>query len=87
MWHHCIKLKFQNILNFLDTTSDDKDLPRFVTNKWIQVYDQSRGNYNINKEIRIKISMLRSDLCDFNDAYIVVKGTNSATNPDNAKKK
>ena len=39
------------------------------------------------KEIRIKTSMLRSDLCDFNDAYIVVKGTNSATNPDNAKKK
>ena len=60
--------------NFLDTTSDDKDLPRFVTKKWIEVYDQSEGNYNVNKEIRIKTSMLRSDLCDFSDAYIVVKG-------------
>ena len=58
----------------LDTTSDDKDLPRFVTKKWIEVYDQSEGNYNVNKEIRIKTSMLRSDLCDFSDAYIVVKG-------------
>ena len=38
------------------------------------VYDQSEGNYNVNKEIIIKISMLRSDLCDFSDAYIVVKG-------------
>ena len=67
-------MEFQKIVNFLDTTSDDKDLPRFVTKKWIEVYDQSGGNYNVNKEIRIKASMLRSDLCDFSDAYIVVKG-------------
>ena len=67
-------MEFQKIVNFLDTTSDDKDLPRFVTKKWIEVYDQPEGNYNVNKEIRIKTSMLRSDLCDFNDWYIVVKG-------------
>ena len=67
-------MEFQNVVNFLDTTSDDKDLPRFVIKKWIEVYDQSRGNYNVNKEIRIKASMLRSDLWDFNDAYIIVKG-------------
>ena len=30
--------------------------------------------------------MLRSDLCDFSDAYIVVKGTITVTNPDNAKR-
>ena len=30
--------------------------------------------------------MLRSDLCDFSDAYIVVKGTITVTEPDNAKK-
>ena len=47
-------MEFQKIVNFLDTTSDNKDLPRFVTNKWIEVYDQSEGNYNVNKEIRIK---------------------------------
>ena len=70
----CIKMEFQKIVNFLDTTSDDKDLPRFVTKKWIEVYDQSEGNYNVNKEIRIKTSMLRSDLCDFSDGYIVVEG-------------
>ena len=67
-------MEFQKIVNFLDTTSDDKDLPRFVTKKWIEVYDQSEGNYNVNKEIRIKTSMLRSDLCDYSDAYIVVNG-------------
>ena len=51
-----------------------------------EVYDQSEGNYNPNKEIKIKTSMLRSDLCDFNDAYIVVKGTITVNAPNNAKK-
>ena len=72
-------MKFQKIVNFIDTTSDNKDLPTFVTKKWIEVYDQSEGNYNVNKEIRIKTSMLRSDLCDFSDAYIVVKGNITVT--------
>ena len=72
-------MEFQKIVNFLDTTFDDKDLPRFVTKKWIEVYDQSEGNYNVNKEIRIKTSMLRSDLCDFSDAYIAVKGDITVT--------
>ena len=67
-------MEFQKIINLLDITSDSKDLPRFITKKWIEVYDQSEGNYSVNKEIRITASMLRSDLCDFSDAYIVVKG-------------
>ena len=67
-------MEFQKITNFLDITSDNKDLPKFVTKKWIEVYDQSEKNYNPNKEIRIKTSMPRSDLCDFSDAYIVVRG-------------
>ena len=64
-----IKMEFQKIVNFLDTTSDGKDLPIFVTKKQIEVSDQSERNYNVNKEIRIKILMLRSDLCNFDDAY------------------
>ena len=68
-------MEFQKIVNFLDRTFDDKHLPRFATKKWIKVYDQSGENYNVNKEIRIKTSMIRSDLCDYSDAYIVVKGT------------
>ena len=67
-------MEFQKIINLLDITSDDKDLPRFVTKKWIEVYNQSEKNYNVYKEIKIKTPMLRSDLCDFSDAYIVVKG-------------
>ena len=54
-------MEFQKIINLLDTTSDDKDLPKFVTKKWIEAYDQPEKNYSINKEIRIKPPMLRSD--------------------------
>ena len=64
----CIKVEFQKIVNLFDMTFDDKDLPTFVTKKSLEkVYDQSEGIYNVNKEIRIKTSMLRSDLCDFCD--------------------
>ena len=86
MWHHCMKMEFRKIANFLNTTSDDKDLPRFVTKKWIEVYDQSEKNYSPNKEIRIKMSMLRSDLCDFSDAYIFVEGTITLGGNNNANK-
>ena len=58
---------------FLTQYFDDKELPKSVTKKWIEVYDQSEENFSNSKEIRIKTSMLRSDLCDFSDAYIVVK--------------
>ena len=67
-------MELQRTANFFDTTSDDKNLPRFVTRKWIEFYDQPGGNYNVNKKIRIKTSMLRADLCDYSNAYIVVKG-------------
>ena len=50
-------MEFQKIVNLLDTTLDDKDLPRFVTKTWIEVYDQSEKNYNPSKEIRIKTSI------------------------------
>ena len=79
-------MESQKITNFLDITSDNKDLLKFVTKKWIEVYDQSQGNYNVNKEIRIKTSMLRSDLCDYSNAYIVLKGTITVTEPNEAKK-
>ena len=69
----------------IDTDFNDKGLPRFVTKKLIKVYDQSE-NYNVNKEIRIKTPMLRSDLWDYSDAYIVVKVNITVTAPDNAKR-
>ena len=51
----------------------------------MKFYDQSEGNYNVNKEIRIKTSMLRSDLYDYSNVYIVVKGTITIVRPNAAK--
>ena len=75
----------QKIINLLGTTLDE--LPRFITKKWVKVHDQSGSaddRYKPNKQIRFKTSMLRSDLCDYSDAYIVVKGTITVTDPNNA---
>ena len=58
----------------------------FITKKWIEVLDQSdsaKDRYKPSKEIRFKIPMLRLDLCDFSDAYIVVKGDITLTKDAN----
>ena len=68
-----IKMEFQKIVNFVNTNSDE-NLPRFTTKKWVEIFDQSGEIYSVNKEIRIKTSMLRSDLFDYSDAHIVDKG-------------
>ena len=49
-------------------------LTKFRTKKWVEINVESRGTYNTNSQIRFKISMLRSSLCDCSDAYIVFKG-------------
>ena len=80
-------MEFQKIVNFLDTASDDKNLPRFVTKKWVEVYYQSGGNYDVSKEIKTKTSMLRSDLCDYSDAYTFVKGDINLEGDNDANKR
>ena len=54
MWHHCIKMKFQKITNFLNTTFDDKDLPIFVTKTLIEVYDQLEKISGLTKKSVLK---------------------------------
>ena len=43
---------------------DDSVVSKIVTNKWVEVNDSSSGPYSVNKSIRFKTSILRSDLCD-----------------------
>ena len=81
-------MEYQKITNLLGTTLDE--IPRFITKKWVEVHDQSGSaddRYKPNKQIRFKTSMLRSDLCDFSDAYIVVKGEITVAGWSNASKK
>ena len=46
---------------------------------WVKIND-SRGTYNTNGQIKSKTSMLKSNLCDYSDEYIPLKGTISVAN-------
>ena len=74
-------MEYQKIVNFLSKFFDR--VPRFITKKWIEIYDKSGGTYNQNKDIRFKVPQLRSGLCVYNDAYIAVTGKITVTNPNN----
>ena len=56
----------------LDNTPNQ--LSKFRTKNWIQINDQSRGVYNAKSDIKFKTAMPKSSLCDYSDAYILVKG-------------
>ena len=55
-------------------------LSKFRTRNWVQTNDDIRGSYSPNKQIRFKTSMLRSSLCDYSDAYVLVKGNITVNN-------
>ena len=65
--------KINNLLG-----SESENLSKFVTREYVRVNSLS-NTYNENKSIRFKIHMLRSDLCDYADAYILVNGTITVT--------
>ena len=46
-------MEFQKIVNFLNTNSDE-NLPRFITKKWVKVYDKSGGNSMLTKKPELK---------------------------------
>ena len=63
-------MKHQKILNLLNEWNDSK----FVKRKWNIVNGQSDRNYDARTEIIYNTELLKSNLCDYNDAYILVRG-------------
>ena len=66
-------MEYQKIANLIDDTSNKPS--KFRTKNWVEINDESRGTYNVNSQIKFKTTMLKSSLCDYSDAYILVKGT------------
>ena len=64
-------MEYQKIINLLDNTS--KEPSKFRTKNWAEINDDSRLTYNSNSQIKFKTIMLKSSLCSYSDAYIVVK--------------
>ena len=80
--------KINNLFRVVDTStkhvfSEDNEsekLSKFVTREHVRVNSLS-NTYNENKSIGFKTPMLRSNFCDYSDAYILVKGTITVTAP------
>ena len=70
--------KINNLL--LSEDNESEKLSKFVTREYVRVNSLS-NTYNENKSIRFKTSMLRSNLCDYSDVYILIKGTITVTAP------
>ena len=64
-------MEYQKIVNLLDNTSNQPY--KFRTKNWIEINDQSRGTYNTNSDLRFKTAILKSSLCDYSDAYMLLK--------------
>ena len=71
-------MEYQKIANLIDDASNQPS--KFRTRNLVEINDESRGAYNANSQIKFKTTMLKSSLCDYSDAYILVKGTISANN-------
>ena len=69
-------MEYQKIANLLDNASNQPS--KFRTRNWVEINDESRGTYTSN-DIKLKTTMLRSNSCDYADAYILVKGTVTIT--------
>ena len=66
---------------------NDSTVTKFVTKKWVEANDLLSGQYSVNKNIRFETSILSSDLCNYSDAYIVVKGTVTVEDTNDANKR
>ena len=63
-------MEHQKILNLLNKANDSK----FVTRKWSSVNDNSNSDYAVANEITYDTESLKFNVCDYNDAFILVTG-------------
>ena len=71
-------MEYQKIIYLLDNTPNQPT--KFRTRNWVEINDVSHGVYDVGSQIKFITSMLRSNLCDYSDTYIHVKGTITVPN-------
>ena len=69
-------MEYQKIINLLDGTTNQPS--KFRTRNCVEINDESRGKYD-SSSIKFKTSMIRSNLCDYSNLYILVSGTMAIT--------
>ena len=75
-------MEYQKIANLLDNgvaVNASNQSSKFRTKNWVEMNDESRGRYTTGSDIKFKTSLIRSSLCAYADAYILLKGTITIT--------
>ena len=70
-------MEYQKITNLLDNTQNEPS--KFRTRNCVEINDESRETYKASNKLKFKTSMIRSNLCDYGDAYILVSGITAVT--------
>ena len=76
-------MEYQKIANLLDdeaALSTSNKPSKFRARNWVEINDDIRYAYSPNKQFRFKTAILRSSLCNYSDAYILVKGNIAVNN-------
>ena len=73
-------MEYQKIENLLGSAPNQPS--KFRTRNWVEINDESRGTYTSN-DIKFKTTLLRPNLCDYADAYTLVKRTIKITGAAN----
>ena len=71
-------MEYQKIINILDDTANQ--LSKFRTRNWVEINDKSKWKYDNNSIISFKTSIIRSNLWNYSDTYILVRGTITVPN-------
>ena len=77
-WYRSIIMEYRKIINLLDNTANEPS--KFKTKNFVNINDESSGTYNKDNHIKFKTSTLRTCLCNYSNAYILVKGAITAIN-------
>ena len=71
-------MEYQKKANFLDNAPNKPS--KFITKNWVEINYESKETCNTKAQIKFKTTMLKSSLCDYSDAYILVKGNMTVNN-------
>ena len=71
-------MEYKKITNMLDNIPNQPS--KFKTKIRVEINDESLVTYNSGSQFKFKTLMIASRLCDYNDAYIVAKGTITVEN-------
>ena len=66
-------MEYQKLIYLLNNTTNQPT--KFTKENLFEINDDTRGIYNTNSQIKFKTSMLKSNLYDYSDAYLLVTGT------------